>query len=104
MLTTFNPVNYSNAENEFLLTHLGESRIIALRSIKSVAGPRRTESGAIDKNPVLYPDGVIPAAVKPILETVFELYQLEQHDGTKWAGINKIKDAITVWLTQNAKW
>jgi len=95
-MNTFNPVNYSNQECEFLLAHLGESPTIALRSTKSVPGPRATATGKPDKDPRTYPDGVVPAAVQPILQAVYDRIELEKHDGTKWAGVEKVKSAIKV--------
>lgn len=101
MLTSFNPVNLSNAENEFLLAHLGEAPVLALRNIKGVINPKASSK---DKNPIIYPDGVTPAAVRPILEGVHEMLQLEAADGIKWVGVGKMKEAIKAWLNQNAKW
>lgn len=101
MLTNFNPVKFSNQENEFLLKHLGEPSIVALKDIKGVINPKASPK---DTNPVIYPDGVIPASVKPVLDGVYELEELSKHEGAKWVGIEKIKDAIRMWLKVNAKW
>lgn len=107
MLTQFNPVQLSNQENEFLLKHLGTPSIVALKEIKGVLNPNapRGPDGRIrDSNPYIYPDGVIPSAVKPVLDGVLELQELEKHEGLKWVGIEKIKDAIRVWFRENQKW
>lgn len=100
-MKTFNPVKLSTAENKFLLDHLGEAPVKALREIKGVRNPNAHPK---DKNPIIYPDGVVPAAVKPILEGIYELEMLAREDGVKWIGIEKVKDAIRVWLRENAKW
>lgn len=105
---TFNPVKLSLEENEFLLQHLGEPSSVALREIKAVPlpnPPRDNKTGRIiDKNPVHYPDGVIPASVKPILDRVYELQDLEQKFGEKWIGVDAVKDRIKVYLAQQTKW
>jgi hypothetical protein len=107
MLTTFNPVQLSTAENQFLLDHLGEASVIAMRDIKGVINQQAAYPAPgkkADKNPVVYPDGVIPASVKPILDTVIELEQLAQAGELKWIGIEKIKEAIKIWFRENEKW
>lgn len=101
MLTTFNPVRFSNAENQFLLEHIGKPPVVALREIKGMLNPKAHPK---DKNPVIYPEGVIPASVKPVLEGIYELCELEKHDGAQWVGLEKVKQAIRVWLSINAKW
>lgn len=83
-IQAFDPVLFSHAENQFLLDHLGEPSVVALRKI--------TEKG------------VNPAAIKPILERVNELAQLESVDGDKWVGIEAIKQAIRVYQRESAKW
>lgn len=80
----FDPVLYSHQENEFLAAHVGEPAIVAF------------------KDPL--PKGVNPKAVRPLIERVFELQQLEQHDGTPWAGVQAIRDAIKVYQEQTEKW
>ncbi len=100
-MNQFNPVLYSNQENEFLLAHLGKPAIVALKEIKGVVNPKASPR---DKNPIIYPDGVVPASVKPVLDRVYELQELEKHEGLKWVGVEKMKEAITVWLKENAKW
>lgn len=80
---SFDPVKFSNAENDFLLENLGLPTVVALRK-------------------VTFP--VNPKAVKPILDRVNELIELEKHDGVKWVGIDRLKQAIYKWREQNAKW
>jgi hypothetical protein len=101
MLQTFDPVMFSNQENEFLLKHLGEPSVIALREIKGAMNPKAPPQ---DKNPIIYPDGVIPSSVKPILDGVYELNELAKHDGVQWVGVEAIKTAIQTWLKEAAKW
>lgn len=101
MLTSFNPVQFSNAENQFLLDNLGKVPSAALKTIRGVLNPHAHPK---DKNPIIYPDGVVPASVKPVLEGIYELTQLEQAEGLRWVGIEKVKDAIRTWLRENAKW
>lgn len=101
MMTSFDPVRLSNAENEWLLRHLGEPTTVAMRDIHPAVNPKAHPR---DSNPYIYPDGVIPASVKPILDGVNELIDLEKHEGTPWVGVEKVKDAIRVWLRENAKW
>lgn len=104
MLTSFNPVKFSNEENQWLLKHLGEATVVAMRDIHPAKGPAATAVGKPDKNPVTYPDGVNPASVKPIIEGINELIELEKADGAKWVGVEKVKAAIQTWLDQSAKW
>ena len=97
----FNPVKYSLEECQFLLDHLGEPPYQALQNIKAVPLPNPNPK---DKNPVYYPDGVIPASVKPILERVYELIDLEAKGVMKWVGLDRVKDAIHIYLAQQEKW
>lgn len=83
MLYEFDPVRFSNAENEWLLDNLGKPAVVALK----------------DKR-----EGVNPRAVRPVIERIAELQELEKHENQPWVGIERIKDSIQVWLTQNAKW
>ena len=101
MMTSFDPVVLSTAENLFLLKHLGEPSIVALKDTNpahaALAHPK-------DKAAIVYPDGVVPGSVKPILDGVAELLELEKHEGLQWVGVEGIKQAIHIWLEQNAKW
>lgn len=82
-ISTFNPVKFSDAENKFLYENLGKETILAMR--------------------VLTPP-VNPKAVRPILDRVNELIALEKHDGAKWVGVERLKEAIAQWIKQNQKW
>lgn len=101
-LNTFDPVNYSLEENAFLLEHIGEPVIIALRSVPASAPLAKPFHK--DKNPVYWPSGINPIAVKGILERVNELQELEKHEGVKWVGVEVLKDKIKAYLRENAKW
>ncbi len=82
-LSTFDPVLYSIAENQFLLAHIGEPPIVALEIV---------------------PQYVNPAAVKPVLERVYELEEMNKHRGTEWAGVEAIKASINTYLVEAKKW
>jgi len=79
----FDPVLFSKAENEFLLAHLGEPPVVALRALAAPVNPR---------------------AVKPILDRVHELQQLQEHEGVAWVGVETLKNAISAYLREDAKW
>lgn len=79
----FDPVEYSENENAWLLEHLGEPPVVAMRQV---------------------PDGVNPNAVRPILQRVQELQQLQQHEGIQWVGPDVLKAAIRVWQRESEKW
>lgn len=83
-LQAFDPVLYSDEENEFFLLHLGEAPVVAIRAA--------TERG------------VNPRAVRPVLDRVYELNQLEAADGDKWAGIEALKASIRIYQREKAKW
>ena len=97
----FDPVKLSLPENEFVLRHMGEPWVIASRDIHPVplVSPHRK-----DKNPVHYPDGVVPAAVQPVIEKIYELEELDRHEGKKWVGKETIRKAITAYLEQSRLW
>ena len=101
LTTTFDPVALSVAENEFVIRHLGEPWSIAGRDIHPVplTAPHRK-----DRNPVHYPDGVTPAAVRPVIDRVYELLDLEKHHGESWEGVEAIKMAAQVYIDQCHKW
>jgi hypothetical protein len=82
-MNTVNPALYSEAENEFLLAHLGESPRIALRT----ASP-----------------GVNPKAVSPLLEKVVELEELQERGEQQWLGIDGLREGIVTYLSQYRKW
>lgn len=82
-LQIFDPVIYSNAENHFLLQHLGVPPVVAMRAV---------------------PKDVNPKAVQPIIERVYALEELQRHEGVRWVGVDTLKAKIQTWLEQNAKW
>ena len=103
----FDPVKYSLQECEFLLKHLGEPSFEALRDVKAapLLNPARNAAGhVIDRNPTYYPDGVIPSSVKPILDRVHELIELERRNVLRWVGLTAIKNCIQTYLDQQEKW
>lgn len=79
----FDPVAYSKFENDFLLDALGKPPVVALRDVRP---------------------GVNINAVRPILTRVYELEQLKEHEGYTWIGVERLREAIKVWLRENAKW
>lgn len=83
MENTFDPVKYSLEENQFLYQHLGKPPIVALQSI---------------------PDKVNIRAVKPVLERVYELSELQKHSQVGWKGVEELKAAIQAYLDQSKKW
>jgi len=106
-LTHFNPVRLSDAENRFLLAHLGKPAIMGLRDIKGEVNPQsmfRQPNKKRDKEPVIFPDGVIPASVRPILDGVMELEELQRFSQLKWVGVSAIHKAIEVWFREKTKW
>ena len=83
MSEMFDPVLYSINENRFLLTALGKPPVVALRDL---------------------PSNVNVKAVEPLLRRVYELEQLKEHEGLKWAGVDAVKEKIIAYLRENEKW
>lgn len=79
----FDPVKYSIKENEYLREVLGQPTIVALRS---------------------KPADVNVAAVRPVLERIQELVDLEKHANLEWCGVDALKKSITIYLEQAEKW
>jgi hypothetical protein len=106
-LTRFNPVRLSDAENRFLLAHLGKPAIMGVRTIKGEINPEsrfRMPGQKRDQDPTIYPEGVIPASVRPILDGVMELEELQRFGELKWVGIEAIRKAIEIWFREKTKW
>lgn len=106
-ITTFTPVRLSDAENRFLLAHLGKPAIMGVRHIKGEVNPEarfRQPNQKRDKDPIIYPDGVIPASVRPILDGVMELEELQRFGELKWVGVDAIRTAIEIWFREKTKW
>ena len=97
----FDPVRFSLEECQFLIDHLGEPSYQALQTVQSV--PQYDSSGK-DKNPVGYPNGVIPGRVKPIIDRVYELQDLASKGLLEWVGIPALKTALKAYLREQAKW
>lgn len=97
----FDPVKLSIEENKFLLRHLGEPWTIAARDIHPVplVAPHRK-----DRNPVHYPDGVTPAAVRPVIDRVYELQELQKNHDESWVGIDAVKAACQTYIDQSLQW
>lgn len=105
---TFDPTRYSLEECQFLLDNLGKPPVVSLRQIQPerLADPARnpTTGKVIDKNPVHYPKGVIPAAVKGALDRIYELLALERDAAEPWVGLEAVKACITTYIEQATKW
>lgn len=82
-MNIFDPVKFSIEENNYLKEVLGQPTIVALRS---------------------KPADVNVAAVKPLLDRVQELVELEKHAGLTWCGVDAIKTSIDIYLTQAERW
>jgi hypothetical protein len=82
-IQTFDPVKYSEAENDFLLENIGKPVVVAMREVRPPVNPN---------------------AVKPIIARIAELEQLKQHEGVNWTGVEAIKASIKAWKRENAKW
>ncbi len=79
----FNPVLYSFEENQFLRDRVGQPPVVALRDV---------------------PVGVNRAAVRPVIEKIYELTELQKHSGLEWVGIEAIQQAIDTYIQQATKW
>lgn len=97
----FDPVKLSIPENEFVIRHAGEPWVVAGKDIHPVplVNPHRK-----DTFPYHYPDGVTPAAVRPVIERIYELIELETHKGEKWMGVDTIKAAALAYIQQSRIW
>jgi hypothetical protein len=82
-IQTFDPVLFSIKENEFLLSCLGKPPVVVMRDV---------------------PVGVNPTAIKPIVSRVYELQELDKHEGIGWVGVESVKATIEAYLRENAKW
>src|SRR3990167_1114871 len=98
----FDPVDFSLEENAWFLSHLGEPWVVAVRDIHPAKNPQADPRK--DKNPIIYPDGVNPNAVRPVIDRVDELNRLQAHEGIGWYGVEAIKASIQTYLTQAKRW
>lgn len=80
---TFDPVEFSIAENNFLLSSLGMNPVAALSQM---------------------PPSVNRRAVEPVLRKVYDFEALKKHDGSGWCGVEALKEKIVSYLRENAKW
>lgn len=81
----FDPVKLSLEENQYLLTTLGQPTTVAMRNIPATPG-------------------IAPAAIKAVLDRVNELEDLQKHENMQWVGVEKVKEAIQVYLREAKKW
>lgn len=79
----FDPVLFSMEENQWLLDHLGDPPVVAMKDVRV---------------------GVNPNAVRPLMDRVLELDQLAQHDHLQWVGVDVMKQTIQTYLREDAKW
>jgi len=82
-LEKIDPVLYSIEENQFLIEHLGEPPLVALRSLPPTVNPR---------------------AVTPVLEEIYSLEQLREHRGEEWAGVDAVKASLKRYVEEALKW
>lgn len=82
-LQVINPARYSEAEGEFLIEHLGEPPVVAMRAVGH---------------------GVNPKAVQPLIQRVYELNQLQEHENQPWVGTEALKEAFALYLGYMRKW
>lgn len=83
MLQEFDPVKLSIRENQFIIDHVGEPPVVAFQSV---------------------PEGVTRAAVKPIIDGVYELIELEKHESQGWVGVEAVKQASITYIKQAKAW
>jgi hypothetical protein len=83
-ITRFEPALYSIEENLFMAEHLGESPNVALNKGTPV--------------------NVNPKAVRPVLQRVFELIELEKHEGEAWIGVEALKSSIVTYVDSIHEW
>lgn len=79
----FDPVEFSEEECVFLIDHLGEPPVVASRA-------------------VVYP--VNPRAVVPAITRIYEMMELEKHEGIKWVGVEKVRSSLKTFLEQSERW
>lgn len=83
-MKTFEPALYSLEENQFIQAHAGEPPTVAFH-------------GGL-------PVGVNPKAVRPILERLYELEELQRHKGIEWVGVEAVKEACGLYLKAYDRW
>lgn len=80
-----NPAMYSEAECLFLIENLGKPPLVALREVNAS-------------------DAINIRAVQPLLQRVYELAELEAMQGEKWAGVEAVRNAFSVYLEHFRSW
>src|SRR3989337_2609339 len=84
MLTEFVPARYALGEWAWLKDKLGKPPAVVF------ADP--------------LPPRVNPNAVKPLIESIYSLMQLQEHRGENWVGITALRELIDRYLGEYAKW
>ncbi len=83
-LEKFEPAFYSVEENLFLAENIGKAPAVAMaRGV---------------------PLHVNPKAVRPVLERVYELMQLEEHEGQEWVGLEPLRESMRTYVTAITEW
>ena len=80
-MNTFNPVKFSREACAFLLENVGKPPIVALRTVGKVH----------------------VRVVRPILQEIYDRIELERAEGVKWVGVDAVKEALRIWLREDAK-
>lgn len=80
----FNPPRFSDAELVWLSDHIGQPPVVAFRDA--------------------LPPAVNIAAVRPVIERVYELIELEKHNGSRWVGPERVREAIATYLSVSTEW
>jgi hypothetical protein len=83
-ITRFEPAFYSIEECEFLFENVGKAPAVALHK------------GT--------PQYVNPKAVRPVLEKVYELEELQKHSGSAWIGLDALKEVLRVYIDSVKGW
>lgn len=84
MFDKFNPVTLSEDENRFVLENLGLPPVVVMNK------------------PL--PVGASPKAIRTVIQGVYDLIELEKHEGLRWRGVDAIKKAINTYLEQQERW
>lgn len=88
-IDTFDPVKLSLEECKFVLEHAGKP-FVAVADDARLYNPEKS--------------GVVPAAVRPVLDRIYELIELDNRRGQPWVGVDAVKEKIQAYLDQQAKW
>jgi len=80
----FDPPLFNGAELAWLAASVGQPPVVAFKEV--------------------LPPAVNVKAVRPVIERVYELMELERHEGEPWAGLGAIQTAITTYLEKAEQW